>query len=474
MLSRYGDTFWEGEASGAAVLLSSYGSPNREKILPGLAGHAVNANAANAVVFSAILKRLRLFAEATFLLQSVGDKHTFTDQRLNLLQHPWPDATEGELLARMEQDAILAGNSYTWAPPDEDVLVRWRPDWVTIISEPVPVASGGWYRRKTGYHFEPPRNQQHDFGPPVTVPAEEVAHWAPLPDPQASFRGMSPLTPVIRDVDADDGMTGYKLQYLNNAASPNLMIRYSQKLQPGTIDSLRERITARYAGQSNAFRTLILDQGADATVIGNNFSQMNFDTVQQAGADRVLAALEVPGIMVGLVGLQGAGKSYGDVMRQFVDLTMRPEWRSACAALQKLVTGLPPSGIRLWYDTAGIAALEDGEQEKAQESLIRAQALLTMRNAGYTRDSAVLAVTANDVSQLVADPDAPSPGPAQTQHLLPNGGKGGDAMGTALPEGQTAHLGMPPASPGDGGNTTRPVTRPASVRRALNGSVPGA
>jgi phage portal protein BeeE len=475
MLARYGDTFWEGEASGAAVLLSSYGSPNREKILPGLAGHAVSANAANSPVFSASVKRIRLFAEASFVLRSVSDKRIFTDQRLSLLQHPWPDATEGELLARMEQDAIMAGNSYTWAPPDEDVLVRFRPDWVTIISELVSVPSGGWYRRKIGFHFEPPRNQEHDFGPPVTVPAEEVAHWAPLPDPQANFRGMSPLTPIIREIDADSGMTGYKLQYLNNAASPNLLIKYSQKLQPGTVDSLRERITARYGGQSNAFRTLILDQGADATVIGANFNQMNFDTVQQAGADRILAALEVPGILLGLVGLQGAGKSYGDVMRQFADTLMRPEWRSACAALQKLVPGLPPAGVKLWFDTSDIAALQDGEQEKAQESLIRAQALLTFRNSGYTRDSAVLAVLANDVSQLVVDPDAPPPvqppGAAATQHMLPQ--PPGSGPGPTVVEGVTPRLNAAPASPGSGEHGTQAAVRPASVRRALNGAPRG-
>lgn len=473
MLSRYGDTFWEGEASGAAVLLSSYGSPNKEKILPGLAGHAVNANAANTVVFSAMVARIVVFGEATFTLQSVSDSRTFTDGRLDLLQHPWDDASEGELLARMEQDAGLAGNAYVWAPPGEDLLVRWRPDWVTIISEMVSV-QGGWYRKKIGFHFEAPQAEQQEYGPPVTVPASEVAHWAPLPDPQANFRGMSWLTPVIREIDADSGMTGYKLQYLNNAASPNLLVRYSQKLQPGTIDSLRERITARYGGQSNAFRTLVLDQGADATVIGNNLQQMDFSAVQQAGADRILAAAGVPGILVGLESLQGAGRSYGDVMRRFGDLTMRPDWRSACSALQKLVPGLPPRGVRLWFDTSGIAALQEGEQARAQQMLINSQALLTLHNAGYTQESAVAAVTSGDLSQLERDPDAPAAGaqPQPTQHMLPQPPGSGPGV-PPLPEGSVPRLNAGTVSPGDGGNSTRPGARPASVRRLEGTPKPG-
>lgn len=467
MMHRYGDTFWEGQASGASVLLSSYGSPDHEKILPQLASATVAANGGNTIVFSAMRKRIALFSEASFTLQSASDKKLFTDQRLNLLQHPWPDATEGDLLARMEQDAGLAGNAYIWAPPGEGRVVRWRPDWVTIISELVyvPGTEDGWYRNKVGFHFEPPRHAQAQFGPPVTVPVREVAHWAPMPDPEAEFRGMSWLTPVIREVDADNGMTGYKLQYLQNAASPNLLIKYAQKLQPGTVDAIRERMTARYGGLSNAFRTLVLDQGADATVIGNSLAQMNFDSVQSAGADRILAAADVPGILIGLESLKGAGKSYEDVMRQFADTWARPEWRSCCSALQKLVPGLPDSGIRLWYDTANISALQDGGQQRAQIGLIQAQALLTLRNAGYTRDSAVKAVTSNDVSLLVPDPQAPAAGAQQTQHMLPGLGKGGDANGTALPAGSVPRLGAGTVSEGDGGNHTRPGSRPAAVRR---------
>jgi phage portal protein BeeE len=466
-MRRYGGTFWEGEASGAAVLLSSYGSPDHEKIMPQLASATVSANSGNTIVFSAMRKRIALFSEAAFTLQSASDKKLFTDQRLALLQNPWPDGTGGDLLARMEQDAGLAGNAYIWAPPGENRLVRWRPDWVTIISEvvDVPGTDGGWYRNKVGYHFEPPKAAQAQFGPPVTVPASEVAHWAPVPDPEAEFRGMSWLTPVIREVDADNGMTGYKLQYLNNAASPNLLLKYAQKLQPGTVDAIRERITARYGGLSNAFRTLVLDQGADATVIGSNLAQMNFELVQSAGADRILAASDVPGILIGLVSLQGAGKSYEEVVRQFADLWARPEWRSACSALQKLVPGLPPQGIRLWYDTANISALQDGGQQRAQIGLIQAQALLTLRNAGYTRDSAVKAILSNDVSQLVLDPDAAPPQGQQTQHMVPNLNKGGDANGTALPPGSIPRLNAGTVSLGDGGNGTRPGGRPASVRR---------
>jgi hypothetical protein len=62
--------YWEGMASGAAVLTTSYASPDREPVLPQLAAYAQQANASSAIVFAAILARLSLFCEARFQYQA--------------------------------------------------------------------------------------------------------------------------------------------------------------------------------------------------------------------------------------------------------------------------------------------------------------------------------------------------------------------------------------------------------------------
>jgi len=463
MLRRYGDTFWEGQASGAATIMSTYGSPDRESVLPQLATAAAGAYAGNGIAFAAILQRILLFSEARFQLQDVSDKRLFGNQSLAILERPWPDGNSGELLSRMELDASLAGNAYIWDAGDR--LVRWRPDWVTIISQLIEGPRGP-YAQKVGFHFEPPRHLQAKYGPPQTVPAQEVAHWAPVPDPEAEFRGMSWLTPVIREVQADQGMTAYKEVYLTNAATPNLLIRYPQKLQSGTFDSIRERVTARYGGVANAFKTLILDSGADLTVIGNSLSQMDFSNVQGAGAGRILSAAQVPAILVGLESLSGASKSYGETIVKFANLWARPQWRSACGALQKLVPGIPDQGIRLWYDTSDISALQDTETNQAQVSLVRAQSLLVLSQAGYTRESAVSFIRSGDPGQLQPDPNAPAPPQGGTQHMLPQPpGSGPAADLEPLPSGSVARLPAGTVSGGDGGNHTRPAGRPAATRR---------
>jgi hypothetical protein len=467
---RYGSTFWEGEASGAAILTTSYGSPDREAVLPQLAAWAAQSYGSNSVVFSSILVQLMVFSEARFQFQALNDRHLFGNSSLSILEHPFgPNTNSGQLLVRMQQDASLAGQAYIWAAPGENRLVRFRPDWTTIISELVHPDGGGEYRRKVGYWVEPPKSLMDDTEGRF-YPADEVCHWAPIPDPEADFRGMSWLTPVVRDIQGDDGLTGYKIKYLENSASPNILIKYASKLQPATIDALRERMQARYGGVGNAFKTLVLDQGADVTIIGNSLAQMDFSNVSAAGTERILAASLVPGVLVGLEPLRGAGRGYQESLQKFANMWARPQWRSVCGALEQLVPGMP-AGNRLWFDTSDIAMLQDGEMEKGQTALVRSQAVLTARQAGATFDSAVAFVESGDVSKLQFDKAAAAPA-GNVQHLLPQPGQPG-ATADPLPAGTQGRLPTGPVSPGGGGQNTRPGPQPAAGRRSITAGVNG-
>jgi phage portal protein BeeE len=405
--------FFEGMASGAAVYLSTYGDPNKEKTLTNLVGMARDAYQSNGAVFAVILIRLALFSEARFVFQSLVDKHVFGGTNLSVLEEPWPNCTTGELLARMEQDLSLAGNAYIWKAAD-DRLVRLPPDEVTIISREVQGPTGH-YREVVGYDWDPTPVQNVAPGTDnrseqaQTFTVDEIAHWSPYPDPRANFRGMSWLTPVLRDVQGDSAMTSYKIAYLENMAAPNLLLKYQQKLRPDTIDSIGERMHAKFGG-GNAFKTFVLDQGADAAVLDNSLDRLSFASTQEAGVNRICGASGVDPILLGLLTLGRASVTYEQAMRRLGDVTLRHMWRTVCAALQKLVPGVPPAGVRLWYDTSDIAALRASETERGQTSQVQAAALLTIVQAGYTRESAVAFLSSGDVSQLVPEPQAPPPG----------------------------------------------------------------
>lgn len=387
--------------SGNVFAATSWGNPDNERILPEYR-NALTSYQNSGVVFGVILARLSLFTEAEFKFQRLADKGLYGTPDLTILEEPWPGATTGDLLARMEQDASLAGNAFV-RRVDADRLERLRPEWVTIISELVdaydPVTGAETQvRNVVGYHYEPPTTEKREAD---IYPVEDVAHWAPIPDPCADFRGMSWLTPVLREIDADLNMTDYRRAFLQNAAMPNLIIKYSTKVGLDKADRVAKQITARHGGVGNAFRTLILDEGADPTVLSQNFEQMQFAAVQSAGENRIAVAAGVPAIVAGLKeGLEAATYSnYGLAMRRFADLTMRPNWRSACGALAKLVT--VPADSRLWFDTSAISALQEGEKERADTMSVLAGAANTLITAGFTAESVKSALAASDVTLLV-------------------------------------------------------------------------
>lgn len=376
----------------ANVLMQTYADGGVERVLPQFQSYAANGYADNGIVFSVILARLMLFSEAQFKFQDVTSKRLFGTPDLAKLENPWPNGTTGDLLARMEQDVSLAGNAFIRDAGDR--LERLRPDRVGLI---LGARQDGMYE-VIGYEYD--RNGVGLGTLAETYPVDEVAHWSPIPDPLAQYRGMSWLTPVIREINADKAMTEHKAQFFDNAATPNLMIKYQRKLNREQIDTIRERWQARYGGPSNSWKTAILDEGADVQVLGTSFEQMAFTAVQAAGENRIAAAGGVPGIVVGLKeGLDAATYSnYVQAMRRFADITMRPNWRSAAAALAKLVT--VPAGARLWYDVTDIAALRQGEKDRAETAQIMSLAAGELIRSGYEPSTVAAALTAGDFSLL--------------------------------------------------------------------------
>jgi phage portal protein BeeE len=385
------------QASGAATMTSTYGSPDVERILPAFVSYVQEAYQRNGVIFAVNLARMMLFSEAEFAWQNKKTGKIFTDNGLSILENPWTNGTTGALISRIEQDGSLAGNNYT-RNIDDKRLERLRPDRVIIISALERDSQDRPYRELAGYAYDRQGTGQYDE---IYLP-NEVSHYAPIPDPCAEFRGMSWLTPIVREIEADQGLTEHKLQYLKHGATPNIVIVYDRVLKPKQIDDIEDRIEARHGGAYNSGRTLVLDQGADPTIAGNSLEQMNFVTVQAAGENRIATAGGVPGIVVGLKeGLSAATYSnYAQAMRRFADLTARPFWREMCGSLAPIVT--PPDSLsRLWFNTRNIAALQAGEKERAEVAQIKAQTAQAWIMAGYEPDSVTAAIAADDESLLV-------------------------------------------------------------------------
>lgn len=341
-------------------------------------------------VFACILARALLFSEARFQWQQLDRGRPgalFGDQSLALLEKPWPNGTTGELLWRAEQDVSLAGNFYL--RKSRDRLWRLRPDRVSILLGSMTDAedpSEAPDAEVVGYLYDNGPGQ----GWTPMLPSE-VAHWSPIPDPMAHYRGMSWLTPVLADVEADRRSTTHKGAFFRNAATPNLVVMPDASVSFDEFKKWKDEFTDEHEGAWNAYKTLFLGGGSKVQTVGLDFKSMDFKGIQGIGETRIAAAAGVPPIIAGFSeGLASATYSnYGMARRKFGDHWARPQWRSFAAAVEPLLPRPRGTGVRLWYDDRDIAFLREDQGDEATIRQTQAVTIETLIRAGYLPDAAV-------------------------------------------------------------------------------------
>jgi phage portal protein BeeE len=299
--------------------------------------------------------------------------------------------------------ADLAGNAYVARTPTG--LRVLRPDWVDIIigstTDPT-VDSTDVDSDVIGYVYWP--GGRSSGREPETFLRSEVAHFAPIPDPLARVRGMSWLTPIVREVAADSAARDHKLRFFENAATPNMVVRLDKDAAasqtPKAFEEWVDLFKKKEPRGSQVYKTMYLAGGADVTVVGKDLQQLEFKVTQGAGETRIAAAAGVPPVIVGLSeGLQAATYSnYGQARRRYADLTMRPLWRNAAGSLSVIVR--PPAGAELWYDDRDIPFLAEDRKDASEVAAQEAQTIRTLVDAGYDPVSVVAAVKSADWSML--------------------------------------------------------------------------
>ena len=389
-------------------LIQTLAGTGTERPADGFQGLAMQAYASNGVVFACMMVRQLVFSSVRFQFQQFvkgKPSETFGDQTLSVLERPWPGGTTQDLLSRMIQDADLAGNSYWVRRKDE--LVRLRPDWVSIVGTPrrMDKASGargmgqvGW--TKTGYIYtEGGLASQNEV---VAFTVDEVVHFAPIPDPLAVFTGMSWLTPILREIQADQSMTRHQRKFFDRGATVNMIIKHPAGAAAEAVKKWSDEVSDKHGGVENAWKNLNLYPGADATVVGSNLKDVDFTGVRSGGETRIAAAAGVPPVIVGLSkGLESSTYSnYGQARRRFADATIHPLWQNAAGSLERVVAP-PGRATRLWYDATDVPFLREDEADAANIAAVRASTVNTYVAAGFTPESSVRAVDAGDINLLV-------------------------------------------------------------------------
>lgn len=404
--------FWA--TDGARIALTSWGaSPDTEFGGEGFLNAVQQMYKANGPVFSCTMARARVFNQARFSFQRMRQGRP-TDlvfmPEIRILERPYLRGAAGAFLTDVEVDASTSGNNYTtMVDADGNIgraarrdngayLVRMRPDWVKLI---IRARSGNPFNvdaQVIALQYTPPGMD----GDPLLLMPDEFAHFAPIPDPEARFRGMSWLTPIAREAGADRAYTDHKIAFLKNGATPNLVVKMSDDVEEDDFQAFVSQFKEDYEGAANAYKTLFVAGGADVVPLSIDFQQLDLKATQGHLETRICSAAGVHPVIAGMTeGLQGSSLNagnFGAAKRLFVDTTIRDLWGQASSTFE--VFAPPPPDMRLWYDARDIPFLRDDNQQEAETFNTQAQAARHLADGGWDPDAAIDAAKVSDISLL--------------------------------------------------------------------------
>ncbi len=371
--------------------MTAYGSTT-ETIADSYATNVNNVLRRNGPIFSLIAFRTDLFSQVRWSFRQrrngkPGD--IFSTPALDVVND------DPQLNKWMMLDNDLAGNFYGYR--DQGQVTRLRPDWVQLAYDK-PLDA--WDARIAGVLF-------YEGGPLGKSPdqairflPEEVIHWYDRPDPERRGLGMSWISPIAREIAADNAAISHKLKFFENGATPNLVFKFPEQITPAQAKEFKEEFETENVGVHNAYKNLWLGGGADATVIGADLRQLEFSVTQGKGESRLASAARVPAVLVGFSeGLQAATYSnYASARRMAADGLLHPLWVSAAQALGQTVR--PPAGAEFWYDAEDIPFLREDKADQADILSRHALTIESLIRAGYKPDTARDAVTSGDFTRL--------------------------------------------------------------------------
>lgn len=372
-----------------------------ERITNDLVGRAQSAYAGHGPVFSLMAIRMAVFSAIRFCwqrIQNTKPSGTYGTAALGLLERPFPGGTTQDMLMSQIVDADLVGNGYLAIINNE--VVRLRPDWMEIVLEPRRFRGGTVGHRKIGYLYW---EGGVGVGDPVPFLTDEISHFAPYPDPLAVYRGMSWITPVVRQLVNDKLMTRHQTKFFENGATPNLVVSMDAAVSYDQFKKFKEMMNLEHRGVDNAYKTLTVGGGADITIVGANFEQMAFTDVMGRGETRLASAAGVPPVIAGFSeGLQGSSLNAGNfkaAWRRFTDGTMAHLWANMCGSLQEIMPP-PDLGSRLWYDTGSVPSLREDAIDAANILNTKADIIRNLTDGGWEPDRVVEAVTSDNLEML--------------------------------------------------------------------------
>jgi HK97 family phage portal protein len=284
-----------------------------------------------------------------------------------------------------------------------------RPDRMDPVPDPQEFL--------TGYVYSSPD------GTKVPLDLNQVA-FLRRPHPMDPYRGISPVSAIAWDLDADNAAAQYNRNFFRNSAEPGGIITVPKKLSDRDFADLKMRWNEQHRGVANAHRVAIL--------AGENFSyqdrhvtqsDMQFVELRNVSTEQVRMAYRYPKPMLGTVeDVNRANADAAEVVYARWLMVDRLERIKQALNFDFLpLFGSAADSVEFDYESP---VPEDKEADNA-ELTAKVQAYQTLVNAGADPQGVLEFLGLPD--NLYKEPE-PMPAPLLQPAQQPQEGPGGQQM----------------------------------------------
>jgi phage portal protein BeeE len=226
---------------------------SQERMEGDFAGLVRDGLKANSIIWSCERLRVKVFSQARFMYQHLndgrpGDLHDSPATRLQVLEHPWRNATTGDLLARMRLHSDLGGNSYVvsrYGGLGASRLRVLRPDWVSIVMGSDEEPGRPQRRRRADHRLPLLARRLVESARTRHVPGRRGVPLRADARPHAHYRGMSWLNPVIAELETDKAATEHTLQFFRNGATTQVIVTVDKDIDETRSSGFMKQVQRR-------------------------------------------------------------------------------------------------------------------------------------------------------------------------------------------------------------------------------------
>ena len=238
------------------------------------------------------------------------DRKSHLWRLLNVKANPWQSAFEMREL--MLRNLVIHGAA----------LARRYTNSLGVTEAIVPFPAGAWSVQwdETGTRLE--YEVVYANGNSEVLDRSQVLHIrGPYSD---MVTAVSPIQYAAQSMSSDMSLGEHQDQSFGpHAARPGGIVTSPKKLDPETAKNLRKAFNDKWAGQDNAWKTQVLDNGMEWTPVSMSLSDQQFLETRQFSVEQICRIFAVPPEMI----QQTVNSSYNQAEQQyltFANFTLSP------------------------------------------------------------------------------------------------------------------------------------------------------